>query len=332
MVNCREWTGCPRSRRWRLRWTPATESLTLLDGPAVRLDRSATWRIVVGWRCRRLVDRAVRDARLTDAGWLRDRVEQRGASASDLARELGVGILEVHTALTAAGVVWTGRRPPTYPQLYVNGWLAEQFAAGGSVRSIAETVGCSASAVRHAADKLGVSRRRFAAPTFPQLHDPEWLRERYVAQGQTSQEIAALIGCTENSVLRALHAAGIPTRPGRPPRRFPELHDVRWVRRRYVTERATSAEIAAELGCSLATVTKALRRAQVPVRGNRRFPQLASRAWLRRAFVTDRLTVGQVAAEIGCRPATVRKALQRAGITPRRHYVASERRAANRRV
>ena len=228
--------------------------------------------------------RAVRDARLTDAAWLRDCVEQRGASPSGVARELAVGILEVHTALTAAGVAWTGRRPPTYPQLYVKGWLAEQFAAGGSVRSIAETVGCSASAVRHAADKLGISRRRFAAPTFPQLHDPEWLRERYVVQGQTSQQIAALIGCTENSVLRALHAAAIPTRPGRPPRRFPELHDARWVRRRYVTERATSAEIAAELGCSLATVTKALRRAQVPVRGNRRFPQLASRAWLRRAI------------------------------------------------
>ena len=204
----------------------------------------------------------MRDARLTDAAWLRDCVEQRGVSPSGVARELAVGILEVHTALTAAGVVWTGRRPPTYPQLYVDGWLAEQFAAGGSVRSIAETVGCSASAVRHAADKLGVSRRRFAAPTFPQLHDPEWLRERYVAQGHTSREIAAMIGCTENSVLRALHAAGIPTRPGRPPRRFPELHDVRWVRRRYLTDRATSAEIAAELGCSRATVTRALRRAR----------------------------------------------------------------------
>ena len=269
---------------------------------------------------------------MADAAWLRDSVEQRGVSPSGLARELGVGILEVHTALMAAGVGWTGRRPPNYPQLYVKGWLAEQFAAGGSVRSIAETVGCSASAVRLAADKLGIARRRFAVPTFPELHDPEWLRERYVAQGHTSQEIATMIGCTTNSVLRALRAAGIPTRPGRPPRRFPELHDARWVRRRYLDERAASVEIAAELGCSLATVTRALRRAQVPVRGNRRFPQLASRAWLRRAFVTDRLTVGQVAAEIGCRPATVRKALQSAGIAPRRHYVASRRHAANRRA
>ena len=262
--------------------------------------------------------RAVDDENLADAAWLRDRVERGGVSPSGLAAELAVDVAEVRAALDAAGVEWSDRRAPKYQLLYVEGWLADRFAAGGSLRTVAEEVGCSPAAVRRAANELAVPRRPFAAPTFPELHDRKWLRERYVAQRHTSQAIADELGCTAESVLRALHAVGIRTRPGRPPRRFPELHDVRWVRRRYLKEQATSAEIAAEQGCSPATVARALRRARVGVRGNRRFPRLASRTWLRRAYVTDRLTVDQIAAAVGCRPSTVHRALQRAGLARRR--------------
>src|SRR5215207_4211303 len=107
------------------------------------------------------------------------------------------------------------------------------------------------------------------------------------------------------------------TRPGRPGRGYPEPYDPQWLRRRYLVDLASTVEIAAELGCAAGTVNKALRRPQLPVRSGRSYPRLRSRAWLRRAYVTDRSSVEEIAAEIGSGPSSAQKALVDAGIRRR---------------
>lgn len=50
-------------------------------------------------------------------------------------------------------------------------------------------------------------------PTFPELHDCEWLKRAHLREYKSPREIAALLGCQERSVREALQRAGISTMP-----------------------------------------------------------------------------------------------------------------------
>lgn len=50
-------------------------------------------------------------------------------------------------------------------------------------------------------------------PTFPELHDPAWLKQRYMEEMLTPQEIADRIGCSAAAVNSAIRRAGIPRLP-----------------------------------------------------------------------------------------------------------------------
>jgi hypothetical protein len=54
----------------------------------------------------------------------------------------------------------------------------------------------------------------------PELHDVDWLRERYVVEGLGTKRIARLLGCGRQSVMHALRRNGIPIDPAS--RRFPK--------------------------------------------------------------------------------------------------------------
>jgi transposase-like protein len=94
----------------------------------------------------------------------------------------------------------------------------------------------------------------------------------------------------------------------------PRLADRGWLDRRYTREGASIADLAEDLGCARETVRKALIRHGIPRRlraGPIRFPQLADRDWLARRYLDDRDGVNRIAAEVGCTPPTVHRALQR---------------------
>jgi len=107
------------------------------------------------------------------------------------------------------------------------------------------------------------SRRPCGEPRgFPLLdeEDGAWLEARYVDEGATQGEIAAEAGCTRTTVRKALVRHGIIEAPPAGQRQFPLLEDAEWLARRYVDEGATQGEIAAEAGCTKATVREALAR------------------------------------------------------------------------
>ncbi len=111
---------------------------------------------------------------------------------------------------------------------------------------------------------------------YPELWDEAWMREQYITQGKSQAEIAASLGCTRHSVLRAMKALGITARPphttaklqGRSSRRFSnwELADVEWLREYYEQQEQTMPEIAEMLGCSLTAVQRAIKKAGITPR------------------------------------------------------------------
>lgn len=160
-------------------------------------------------------------------------------------------------------------------------WLHMQYYdLNKSIVEIAEIVGCSPSAVGRAMRDGKVyarspyqTRKIRGTPRkrqFPLLDDGEWLEARYVGDQMSTEEIAALLGCSAVPVLRALKRFNIPRRtPGliRSGRnrsdRNPELYDPEWLRRRYIVERKSPAEIAVEVNVAESTVIGALARYRI---------------------------------------------------------------------
>ncbi len=51
---------------------------------------------------------------------------------------------------------------------------------------------------------------------YRELHDEDWLRQRYELEGRSTYTIAAELGCDDATVFRALRRFGIKGRLGRP--------------------------------------------------------------------------------------------------------------------
>jgi AraC-like DNA-binding protein len=103
---------------------------------------------------------------------------------------------------------------------------------------------------------------------------------------------------------------------------YPQLSDVDWLRRRYLGQGPSVADVAAHLGCTARTMYKALKTAGIPRRGAVRVhPVLTDHDSLRRRYLVEDPSIHELAARVGCQTITVRRALADASITlRRRHY------------
>lgn len=101
-----------------------------------------------------------------------------------------------------------------------------------------------------------------ARPARATLTSPARLAADYAA-GVSTYTLAAREGVSRQTVSRALGASGQPTRRGRPV----QLHlDIEHLRHLYETERKSTTEIAAAVGCSAMTISRRLHAAGVPLR------------------------------------------------------------------
>jgi hypothetical protein len=89
---------------------------------------------------------------------------------------------------------------------------------------------------------------------YPELANRAWLRVQYVSKGRSGPDIAADLGCSRSTVYEALARNGIARRPPSLRSERPQLDDRKWLRRAYVTEKRSSRDIAAEIGCQSNTV------------------------------------------------------------------------------
>ena len=141
----------------------------------------------------------------------------------------------------------------------------------------------------------------------PQLASREWLHEHYVVQGLTIQRIGELAYAERTTVYAALRAHGIPRRKPAAINRWAEV-----MTKEYLADRMargyTHREIAREVGCDPASVTRAKARHQL-------LTVSAARAeWLRKHYVDLDEGSTTIARKLGVQEDTVSRWLQAAGI------------------
>lgn len=105
-------------------------------------------------------------------------------------------------------------------------------------------------------------------------------------------------------------------------RRYATLLNAEYLTRRYASDGASVVEIAAETGTSANAVYGALRRQRIPLRGvsrasNVSYASVLTADYLAAVYVERGDSMEDIAAAIGCQPATVMRWLRRHGITTR---------------
>jgi AraC-like DNA-binding protein len=82
--------------------------------------------------------------------------------------------------------------------------------------------------------------------------------------------------------------------------RYPQLGDNDWLRQRYVADRTSVRDIAAEVGCTERTMRRVLAAAGLARRGRSRFHQRRrDHDWLRLRYLVQQVTLDAVACELG---------------------------------
>lgn len=243
------------------------------------------------------------------------RIEHRSVRA--VARELGCSRNAVRAALERHGIAIFPVNRGRPLQLEDRHWLHDAYhRERRSAQSIAEELGCSAGMVLAALHRLDIVTRPNRPRPSPRLADKEFLWQRYWGEQRSIVSIGAELACSPGAVRAALFRHGIEVRAAGAPR-IDQLYDPQWLAA--AASRSTPAETAETLGCSEVTVRWALWRSGIaPGPGNPRRPAaLDDVAYLFRTYVTERRSARSIAAELGCAPGTVVKALRRNGLAVR---------------
>jgi len=90
--------------------------------------------------------------------------------------------------------------------------IARAYSAGASTYEIAADTNVSRQTVARILTDTGTQTRRGRPRTF--TFDPDWLRDQYETQQRTIAQIADLAGCSEMTINRHMHIAGITIRSG----------------------------------------------------------------------------------------------------------------------
>lgn len=93
--------------------------------------------------------------------------------------------------------------PIQYPELHDDDWLKYQYQElGKSIRDIADELGCGRFTVGRAirsSDSVE-ARSPHGKREFPEIHNPDWLRDRYYRDRMSTKEIANTVGCSVDAV------------------------------------------------------------------------------------------------------------------------------------
>lgn len=138
-----------------------------------------------------------------------ERLDLRGVAA-----RTSVGLNRVGPILRGAGVRLRkrGSRPEEHldPQQ-----LRADYEGGASIRFLAERESCNDGAIRDALVQAGaVIRERGGFRKWSNVLTEDFLLKEYVGKGRTTGDIAAEVGCHDETVAGALRGHGIQVRPG----------------------------------------------------------------------------------------------------------------------
>ncbi len=167
-----------------------------------------------------------RNPQLRDREWLRRKYVDESMSLQAIAEQLGVSLTSVHRATKDFGIerrslseaqVIRREKLPSFDVDKLNDreWLYEQHVTLGRTRDeIAVMLGCTSGTVtralrHHDIPVLKTMARGGYVRQFNELYNHDWLYEQRVVKRKSLEEIAAIVGCTSNTVATHLKRWGI---------------------------------------------------------------------------------------------------------------------------
>lgn len=137
------------------------------------------------------------------------------------------------------------------------------------------------------------------------------LRILYDEHDLSATDAGDVLGCSGQTVLDWIERSDDLKKRDQHASKAPELDDANWLREEYENKRRSSINIGDELGVTAQAVLERLRDHDIPRRGTHTLPpELDDAAYLRKAYIHDRMTSEEIGNEIGCSMQTVLDALR----------------------
>ena len=237
---------------------------------------------------------------------------KEGKTAEEIAKELGVKPNVVYGRLREHGIPRRTRRIDLPAKVLEQKYVVEKKTTA----EIAKELGVNASLVNANLHRAGILVR----PTNNKQRVPipkEDLVRMYQKEGLTTSDIARKFGCNPSTVHRRLKKYGIPRRNSGTISRTIITKEA--LRRMYVDEGKSAAEIARETGCNDVTVLNRLRKHGFEIRG-RNLKNIITKEDLQRLYVDEGLPLKDIAGIYKCHEGTIHTYRRKFGISKRRDY------------
>lgn len=167
-----------------------------------------------------------------------------------------------------------------YEKLNDKDWLTTELDSK-SYRLVAKEVGCSYSAIVHACKRFGIKpgngpkqtthirvvhapKPKVRAPRKFEMIPKEKIVELYVEKGLSAQRVTKELNVNLKTLMRAIALHGISVRGHESKNEF--LRDKKWLRGRYVDDKRSVSQIAAEIGATRGAVISVMHGAGIPMR------------------------------------------------------------------
>jgi len=203
----------------------------------------------------------------TDEDTLYELYVERGLGAPTIADRLGCGKKTVYRWLDRHDIETCSQTVPeplkSEEELHHLYWEKEL-----STNEIADALDCGNTTVHRWMEKHDISRRNVGGCADAPWRDEDTLRELYVNQRLSTQEVADEFGCTGSAIFRWLKKHDIPIRSQSEGQQLntPELRDEELLRDLYVSQELSTRTIAERIGCSSHTVSRYLRKYDIETR------------------------------------------------------------------
>lgn len=167
-------------------------------------------------------------------------------------------------------------------------WLRNQYKTK-SIRIIAKECGNGVATIHRWLRKHGIETHDKSRKTirrkvkFPLLQNSDWLKQKYIGEKYSTEQIAAMVGSSSGNVRCALQHSNIPIRSvsdGILTHRrvkYPELWDRKWLIKEYENKKNPILKIAEEVGCNPRSVTTALDRHNIKRRTRKEVQKLINK-------------------------------------------------------
>lgn len=198
-----------------------------------------------------------------------------------------------------------------YPLLKDVEWLEHQYITRELEKTeLSNIIGCDCATLDWWFDKHDIKVRNDSEHSsniqYPELHNEDWLRSKYIDEDMTSKEISDLLDCSPTTVRSRLSDLDIHKTVVDPT----QICTQGWLEEKYVEERESKSDIADMLGVSKSMVTRICNEMNIS-RGVK-YPKLRDEDWLQRKWEDELLApkeIGELAD--GASTVTVRRWLSK---------------------